>query len=87
MNQDQVAALLRTIVQVAGGFVIGKGWVDEQTALAVGGAIVTIGVTIWGLWARKNSNLVASAAAVPGVERVVSPKYADQIDSGKVVAR
>lgn len=79
MNSEQVASLLRTILQIGGGIAVSKGWTDESTATALIGAIVTIAVTAWGLYARRNTGLVQSVAALPQVAQIVttSPKIAD----------
>lgn len=87
MNSEQLASLLRTILQVAGAFIVGRGWVDESTVASIGGALVTIAVTAWGLYARRNAGLVASAAAVPSVQTIVAaPALANAVDSTKVQA-
>ena len=44
MNSEQLAALLRTLLQFGGGIAVGRGWIDADTATAVTGAIVTIAV-------------------------------------------
>lgn len=79
MNQEQIASLLRTILQVGGGIAVGRGWIDADTATAVIGALVTLAVTAWGLYARRNTGLVQSAAALPQVAQIVttSPHIAD----------
>jgi hypothetical protein len=85
MNTEQVASLLRTLLQVAGGMAVSKGWIDNDTAIAVTGAIVTLAVTAWGVWARRSTGLVASAAAVPGVAQIVATsKIAEAVTSDKV---
>lgn len=79
MNAEQIASLLRTILQVGGGIAVSKGWTDESTATAVIGALVTLTVTAWGIYARRNTALVQSAAAVPQVAQIVttSPHIAE----------
>ncbi len=64
MNSEQVAALARTLVQVGGGIAVGRGWITADEAATLGGAVVAIVATAWGLYARRNSALVASAAKV-----------------------
>lgn len=87
MNSEQLTSLLRTVLQVAGGMAIGRGWVDAETATAITGAIVTIAATAWSLYTRRSAGLVASAAAVPGVSTIVAaPKIANAVESDKVQA-
>ncbi|ACL58789.1 hypothetical protein [Methylobacterium nodulans] len=85
MNSEQLTSLLRTLLQVAGGIAVGRGWIDADTATALTGAIVTILVTLWGLYARRNAALVAAAAKVPEVKTILAdPATAIAIPSAKV---
>lgn len=85
MNSEQLTSLLRTVLQVAGGIAIGRGWIDAETATAVTGALVTIAATAWSLYTRRSAGLVASAAAVPGVTSITAaPKIANAVESAKV---
>lgn len=72
MNEQQLESLLRMILQFAGGFVVAKGWVDEKTMLGVAGALVTFGVTMWGIWRHSDVEIVKSAAKLPDVREVVT---------------
>lgn len=86
MNQEQIAALLRTIIQVAAG---SFGWTQLQsgdTSLALASGLALVIVTVWGMYARSNKNLVASAANVPTVQKIVAdPEVACAIPDPKVV--
>jgi hypothetical protein len=73
INPEQLASFLRTVLQILGGVVIANGYFDANTWLTLSGAVVTIVVTGWGLWARSDTNLIKSAAAVPAVTKVVAP--------------
>ncbi len=85
MNSEQLTSLLRTVLQFAGGIAVGRGWIDAETSTAIIGAIVTIAVTAWGLYARRNAGLVASAAALPAVKAILAdPATANAIPSAKV---
>ncbi|ACL60571.1 hypothetical protein [Methylobacterium nodulans] len=85
MNSEQLSSLLRTLLQVAGGIAVGRGWIDADTATALTGALVTILVTLWGLYARRNAALVAAAAKVPEVRTILAdPATANAIPSTKV---
>ncbi|ACL57558.1 hypothetical protein [Methylobacterium nodulans] len=85
MNSEQLTSLLRTLLQVAGGIAVGRGWIDADTATALTGAILTILVTLWGLYARRNAALVAAAAKVPEVRTILAdPATANAIPSAKV---
>ncbi|KMO39180.1 hypothetical protein VQ02_10425 [Methylobacterium variabile] len=85
MNQDQLTTLLRTLLQFGGGIAVGRGWIDADTATTLTGALVTLLVTVWGLYVRRNAGLVASAAAVPSVQAILAdPATASAIPSPKV---
>lgn len=73
INPEQLAVLFRTALQFGGGYLVGQGIVDAETWTVLSGALLTLAITLWGLWARKDSNLIKSAAAVPAVEKVVAP--------------
>jgi len=86
MNNEQIGALLRTIFQFLGGVAVGRGWIDADAATALVGAAVTIALTVWGIYARRDKALVQSAAAVPDVAKIVAtPDLAKAVDSIKVV--
>ncbi len=87
MNSEQLTSLLRTVLQVGGAFIVGRGWVDDATVATVGGALVTLIVTGWSLYTRRSAGLVASAAAVPGVTSITAaPKIVNAVESAKVQA-
>ncbi|AWN54702.1 hypothetical protein [Methylobacterium sp. 17Sr1-1] len=85
MNQDQLTTLLRTLLQFCGGIAVGRGWIDAETSTALTGALVTLLVTVWGLYVRRNAGLVASAAALPSVKAILAdPATADAVPNPKV---
>lgn len=87
MNQEQITSLVRTIMQVLGGVVATQSWYSDQLWLAITSGVIVVAVTVWGLWARNNTNLVASAASVPAVDKIVAqPAMAANVASSKVVA-
>ncbi len=73
INPEQLASILRTVLQVVGGIVAANGWIADEQWVAISGGLLTIATTAWGLWARKDSNLIKSAADVPAVEKIVAP--------------
>lgn len=70
MNQDQVLSLVRWIISAAGGFVIGKGWLNAEQLTMVGGLVTTLVPLVWSLFAHTNSAKLASAAAIPGIVKL-----------------
>lgn len=53
MTADQVGGIVRAIVSAAGGYLVGKGVIDSETALAITGAAVTIATAVWSVWAKR----------------------------------
>lgn len=53
MTSDQFAGILRAVLAAGAGFAISRGLVDEATATAVMGGLVTIGVAVWSFAAKK----------------------------------
>lgn len=62
MNTEQITSIIRQILLAAGGFIVGKGWVDNETMLQIAGAASVILGSLWALWTRTDKNIVASAA-------------------------
>lgn len=55
MTSEQFAGILRALLAAGAGFAISKGLVDEATATAVIGGVVTIGVAVWSFIAKKKT--------------------------------
>jgi hypothetical protein len=45
--------IIRHVLTFAGGFVVAKGWIDEQTMLELSGGIITIVGAIWSVVDKK----------------------------------
>ena len=87
MNTEQLASVLRIVLQFAAGYFVSKGIVDESTATTVSAALISLAVAGWGIYLRRNTGLVASAASVPDVKVIeASKRLADAIPSNKVQA-
>ena len=71
INPEQLAALLRTIGQVLGGVIATHGWMTDSEWTALSGGLATILLTAWGIFARRDTALIASAANVPVTDKVV----------------
>ncbi len=84
MNTEQITSIIRQILLAAGGFVVGKGWVDNETMLQIVGALSVIIGSVWALKSRTDKSIVKSAAAKVdvsvasqrevGIKEVVVPK-------------
>lgn len=88
VNPEQLASLLRTFLQVIGGVLVAQGYATEGQWAEWSGAALIILPTLWGLWARSDTNLIKSAADVPAVDKVVTeaPVVAASIDRKNVTA-
>ncbi|MES2814480.1 MAG: hypothetical protein V4720_06260 [Pseudomonadota bacterium] len=53
MTAEQVGGIARAILSAAGGYLVGKGVIDSETALAITGAGVTIATAVWSVWAKR----------------------------------
>lgn len=57
--------LFRQVLQVAAGIAVGKGLVDEATAVTLIGAAVSLGTGIWAIVVKRRTNAVAGVATLP----------------------
>lgn len=69
-NSEQIASLLRTVGQVAGGVLATNGYGTNEMWQTVFGGLLTAGLTLWSLWSNRTAGLVAKAAALPAVDAV-----------------
>ncbi|MGF3026753.1 hypothetical protein ACQVP2_28530 [Methylobacterium aquaticum] len=60
MNVEQAGSLARTVVQLAAAYAVGRGWLDQSTAAEVGAALVTLAVTAYGVYVRRDEALKAA---------------------------
>jgi hypothetical protein len=70
MNWEQISSIVRHVLTFGGGFAVAKGWVSEETMLALVGAIITIGGAIWAMMNKTPAAIVAQAAALPEVQSI-----------------
>jgi len=86
ITSAQVASLLRTLLQVGSTALVTRGVIDSDTATSVVSAIVLLATTAWGLYARRATGLVASAANVPGVSVSAPASIANAVTNPKVTS-
>jgi len=70
MNWEQISSILRHVLTFGGGFIVAKGWISAEALPGIVGAIITVGGTIWALFTKTPTNIVASAAALPDVQSI-----------------
>lgn len=50
---EQIGGIVRAVVSAIGGYLVGKGYIDSETALAVTGAVVTLATAIWSVVSKR----------------------------------
>jgi len=53
MNKNEIYGVVRTILAAAGGVLVGKGYIDSETAVALTGAIATIAAAAWSIKSKR----------------------------------
>ena len=53
MKKDQFEGIVRTVLAAGGGYFVGKGLIDNQTMMAVSGALATLATAGWSYWSKK----------------------------------
>lgn len=86
MNMTQVWTLLRQALLFGGGILVGKGWLDAATMETLVGGLITILTALYGLWLRSPTQIVETAAAQPGVQKIVAPDLANHTKAMNVVS-
>lgn len=86
MNSEQIKSLIRQLMLFIGGLIAGTSFVSKfftveqvttiltsQTVVNTLAGLITAGIaSAWGLIARSDKNLVASANALPQVQAVIT---------------
>lgn len=53
MNAEQIWGIVRTILAAVAGWAAAKGYIDNETAMTIIGALGTIFVASWSWWSKK----------------------------------
>ena len=53
MKSDQIGGIVRALASALGGYFVGKGVIDQETAVALAGAAVTIATAVWSVWIKQ----------------------------------
>jgi hypothetical protein len=61
-----IQGLVRTVLAVAGGFLIGKGWVTADQLPEIGGLAVAVAVGLWSLVHKANLATALQNAVTAG---------------------
>ncbi len=81
INQDQILSLLRSLLAIAGGWLVSKGLLNDSQFATLSGAIMAVAPTIWGILTHTETATVKAAERAPGVVKVVvdSQAKADEL--------
>lgn len=52
-SKNEIYGLVRTILAAAGGVLVGKGYIDSETAVALAGAGATIAAAVWSIKSKR----------------------------------
>jgi len=55
MKTDEIGGIVRALVSALGGYLVGQGLVDSETAMTIGGGITTIVVAIWSIYSKRKA--------------------------------
>ena len=53
MTGEQIWGVVRTVLAAGGGYIVAKGYIDNATMTSLIGAVGTIFVAGWSIWAKK----------------------------------
>jgi peptidoglycan hydrolase-like protein with peptidoglycan-binding domain len=62
MTADQITGVLRAILTAIGGYVVGKGIVDQTTATEIIGAVLTLVGAGWSIYSNRPKVIVPLSA-------------------------
>lgn len=55
MNATELGGVVRTLLAAVGGYLAGKGYFDGATAEALAGALTTLVVAGWSIFAKRKT--------------------------------
>jgi len=55
MGSNEVGGVIRALVSALGGYLVGQGLVDSETAMTIGGGITTIAVAFWSIYSKRKA--------------------------------
>jgi len=53
MTSEAIGGIVRTILSAVGGYYVGKGLIDSDTAVQLAGAAATLAAGIWSILNKK----------------------------------
>jgi energy-converting hydrogenase Eha subunit B len=55
MSAVEIGGVVRALASALGGYLVGRGLIDSETATTLGGAAATIIVAIWSVIAKRKA--------------------------------
>lgn len=55
MTKTELKGVIRALLAAAGGFIVARGWIDQETMVALVGAGATVLTAIWSVKAKRVS--------------------------------
>lgn len=55
MTKSEVNGVIRALLAAAGGFIVARGWIDQETMLALVGAGATVLTALWSVRSKRAS--------------------------------
>lgn len=87
-TSEQFWSLVRTLLQMLGAGLVTRGYLDEASLQVLLGAVMAIVTTLYSLWIRRKAGLVATAAALPEVAKIVTtPDIVAKVHDATVTTR
>lgn len=66
LNSTELQAVVRNVLQWAGGYAVAHGLASQDQATAIGGGLVALAAVAWSLWEKQQHKAdVALALATP----------------------
>lgn len=55
MTAQEISGIVRALVAALGGYLVGQGLVDSETAMTIGGSITTLVVAAWSIYSKRKA--------------------------------
>jgi hypothetical protein len=55
MTAQEISGIVRALVSALGGYLVGQGLVDSETAMTIGGAVTTLVVACWSIYSKRKA--------------------------------
>ena len=72
-NNAQLLSLLRTLLQIAGTYIVAHGTLGINGAMweQISGAVIMVTPAVWGIFAHTDTAKLKAVEAMPGVAKIV----------------